>query len=111
MVVAVAFLTGSVDTEVFLLFLAISVLYGLILSFGAIAIEDASFGRHPGWDQLGRIMLFATLENAGYRQLGHLWRLEGFGSSCDAASGERWSARGFHSPGPRLCSVTRWGLR
>jgi cellulose synthase/poly-beta-1,6-N-acetylglucosamine synthase-like glycosyltransferase len=77
-VAVVGLLTGSIGLDFFLLFLAISVLYGLILSFGAIAIEDASFGRHPGWDQLGRIMLFAVLENAGYRQLGHLWRLEGF---------------------------------
>ena len=77
-VAVVALATGSIDVEVFLLFLAIAVLYGLILSFGAIAIEDASFGRHPGWDQLGRIMLFAVLENAGYRQLGHVWRIEGF---------------------------------
>jgi cellulose synthase/poly-beta-1,6-N-acetylglucosamine synthase-like glycosyltransferase len=77
-VAIVGLLTGSIGLTFFLLFLAISVLYGLILSFGAIAIEDASFGRHPGWDQLGRIMLFATLENVGYRQLGHLWRLEGY---------------------------------
>lgn len=88
-VAILALATGSLGGDVFLLFLAISVLYGLILSFGAIAIEDASFGRHPGWDQLGRIMLFATLENAGYRQLGHLWRLEGL---WQLVRGGEWGA-------------------
>jgi cellulose synthase/poly-beta-1,6-N-acetylglucosamine synthase-like glycosyltransferase len=73
-----AFASGAIEPTVFLLFLSVAVLYGLILSFGAIALEDASFARHPGWDQLGRILLFAVLENAGYRQLGHVWRLEGF---------------------------------
>lgn len=76
-VVTVVWATGGLNTTVFLLFLALSILYGLVLSFGAIALEDASFGRHPGWDQLGKILLFALLENAGYRQLSHLWRLEG----------------------------------
>jgi cellulose synthase/poly-beta-1,6-N-acetylglucosamine synthase-like glycosyltransferase len=72
-----AWVTGSLGTPLFLLFLAVSVLYGLVLSVGAIALEDASFGRHPGWDQLGRLLLFAVLENAGYRQVSHLWRIEG----------------------------------
>lgn len=76
-VVTVAWATGALNTTTFALFLALAVLYGLVLSFGAIALEDASCGRHPGWDQLGKILLFALLENAGYRQLSHLWRLEG----------------------------------
>lgn len=76
-VATVLFATGDIELHTFALFLAVSVLYGLVLSFGAIALEDASFGRHPGWDQLGKVLLFAVLENAGYRQVSHLWRLEG----------------------------------
>jgi cellulose synthase/poly-beta-1,6-N-acetylglucosamine synthase-like glycosyltransferase len=88
-VAVAAWLTGSLTTTVFLLFLAVSILYGLILSFGAIALEDASFGRHPGWDQLGRVLAFAVLENAGYRQLSHLWRLEGL---WQLVRGGEWGA-------------------
>jgi len=98
LVALVAFLTGTVSTTFFLLFLAISVLYGLILSFGAIALEDASFGRHPGWDQLGKILLFAVLENAGYRQLSHVWRIEGL---WQLVRGGEWGAmerKGFAQP-------------
>jgi cellulose synthase/poly-beta-1,6-N-acetylglucosamine synthase-like glycosyltransferase len=96
-VAIVAFATGAVNAPIFFLFLAISVLYGLILSFGAIALEDARFGRHHGWDQLGRVMLFAVLENFGYRQLGHLWRVEGF---WDLVRRGEWGAmeRKGHSP-------------
>ena len=76
-VAAIAWAAGAVSLRLFLLFLALSLGYGLLLSLGAIALEDAAFGRHPGWDDLGRILLFALLENAGYRQVTHLWKLEG----------------------------------
>jgi len=76
-VAAIAFATGTINPATFGIFIAAAVLYGLLLSFGAVALEDASFGRHPGWDQLGRILLYAVIENAGYRQLTHLWKLEG----------------------------------
>jgi cellulose synthase/poly-beta-1,6-N-acetylglucosamine synthase-like glycosyltransferase len=110
-VAIVAFLTGAVNGEVFLLFLAISVLYGLILSFGAIAIEDASFGRHPGWDQLGRVMLFATLENAGYRQLGHLWRLEGYWQLIRRGDWGAMERTGLGAPEPEVMLGNEVGLR
>jgi cellulose synthase/poly-beta-1,6-N-acetylglucosamine synthase-like glycosyltransferase len=84
-----AFATGGIALPVFLLFLSVSVLYGLILSFGAIALEDASFGRHPGWDQLGKILLYAVLENCGYRQISHVWKMEGI---WDVIHGGEWGA-------------------
>jgi cellulose synthase/poly-beta-1,6-N-acetylglucosamine synthase-like glycosyltransferase len=84
-----AFATGGIALPVFLLFLSVSVLYGLILSFGAIALEDASFGRHPGWDQLGKILLYAVLENLGYRQISHVWKMEGI---WDVIHGGEWGA-------------------
>jgi len=110
-VAVLALLTGSLSGEVFFLFLAISVLYGLILSFGAIAIEDASFGRHPGWDQLGRIMLFATLENAGYRQLSHLWRLEGFWQLFRKGEWGAMERTGLSQPEPEAILGKEVGLR
>lgn len=93
--VVVAFATGAVSLELFFLFLAVSVLYGLILSFGAIALEDASFGRHHGWDQLSKVMLYAVLENAGYRQLVHLWRVEGFWQLVRRGEWGAMERRGF----------------
>ena len=80
---------GTVDGATLLLFLAVSVLFGLFLSLGAIALEDRGFGRHPGWDDLGRVVAFALLENLGYRQLNHLWRLEGF---WQLVRGGEWGA-------------------
>jgi cellulose synthase/poly-beta-1,6-N-acetylglucosamine synthase-like glycosyltransferase len=86
---AYGFATGAIQTDTFLLFLAICILYGLVLSFGAIALEDASFGRHPGWDQLGKLLFYAVLENFGYRQLTHIWKMEGI---WDLVHGGEWGA-------------------
>jgi cellulose synthase/poly-beta-1,6-N-acetylglucosamine synthase-like glycosyltransferase len=97
-VATVAFATGAINLEIFLLFLLVAVLYGLILSFGSIAVEDATFGRHPGWDQLGRVMLFAVIENVGYRQLTLLWRLEGFWNIFKAREWEPMERRGLAQP-------------
>ena len=77
-VVLGAWLSGTLQPSVFLLFLAVAVLYGLFLTLGSIALEDASLGRHPGWDDLRRLLVAALGENLGYRQLSHLWKLEGF---------------------------------
>lgn len=88
-VATVAWATGALNTEVFLLFLAVAILYGLVLSLGALALEDASSGQYTGWDDLGRVMAFAVLENLGYRQLLHVWRLEGF---WQLARRSKWEA-------------------
>jgi cellulose synthase/poly-beta-1,6-N-acetylglucosamine synthase-like glycosyltransferase len=77
-VATAAWIADALSPAKFALFLAVSVLYGLFLTLGAIALEDATFGRHQGWDDLGRVLLFALGENLGYRQLLHVWRLEGF---------------------------------
>ena len=98
-VAASAAATDAISIRTFLLFLAVAILYGLVLSLGAVALEDASFGRHPGWDDLARLVAFALLENAGYRQLSHLWRLEGF---WQLLRGGEWGAmerRGLSSSG------------
>ena len=97
-VAVVAAATGRIALQTFLLFLLVAVLYGLVLSLGAIALEDASFGRHPGWDDLGRLVAFALLENAGYRQLSHLWRLEGFWQLVRGGEWGSMERRGFSAP-------------
>jgi cellulose synthase/poly-beta-1,6-N-acetylglucosamine synthase-like glycosyltransferase len=78
LVAVTALLLGQIDLTLFCLFLAVAILYGLFLSIGSIALEDATFGRHAAWDDLGRVLAFAVLENLGYRQLVLLWRIEGF---------------------------------
>lgn len=76
-VTTVGFLLGLLSPVAFVLFLALAGLYGLIVTLGAAVLEDATVHRHPHWSDLRRIVLYAVGENFGYRQLGHLWRIEG----------------------------------
>ena len=71
-----AFALGFISIEAFVSFLALAFLYGLVLSIGAVVMEDATFGRNPGWRSLGRILTYAVAENLGYRQLTNVWKIE-----------------------------------
>ena len=95
---AVAFLLGLLAPTTFALFLALAILYGLFLSVGAVALEDATFQRFRGWDDLGRVLLFAACESFGYRQLMHLWRLGGVWQLIRKAEWGAMDRKGFSDP-------------
>ena len=73
-----AAVTGVISVAALLAFLALAFLYGMVLSLGAVVLEDAAFGRNPRWSDLRRILGYAVAENLGYRQITHLWKLEAF---------------------------------
>lgn len=95
---AVAFLLGMLAPVTFAFFLALAVLYGLFLTVGAVALEDATFQRFRGWDDLGRVLLFAVCESFGYRQLMHLWRMGGIWQLIRKAEWGAMDRRGFSEP-------------
>ena len=73
-----ALVLGIIAPVTFVLFLALSVLYGLLLTLGSIMLEDATVNRFPAWEDLRRMLLYALAENCGYRQLLHVWRIQSF---------------------------------
>lgn len=83
------------------LFLLVSIGFGVILSLGAIFLEEMSFHRYTRWRELGLLMWYAVLENFGYRQLGLYWRLLGtldyFRKKTDWGAQQRV---GFGTPTP-----------
>jgi cellulose synthase/poly-beta-1,6-N-acetylglucosamine synthase-like glycosyltransferase len=98
LVTTAGFLLGLLSPEAFLLFLALAVLYGLILTLGAAVLEDATTNRHPSWADLRRITLYAVAENLGYRQLGHLWRIEGLWQLVRKAEWGAMERKGLSRP-------------
>lgn len=68
---------GLLNLKFLILFLTASVLYGIILSIGAILLEEYTFNKYPTLGQLLKLTLFGIIENFGYRQLTTLYRLEG----------------------------------
>jgi len=68
---------GVLDTDYLFAFLAISFGFGVMLSIGALALEETDLRRFPLVRNLVVLMLAAVVENFGYRQLNNFWRLRG----------------------------------
>lgn len=77
-VVLVAALTGRTSSPFLIAFFIVSVLLGALLSVAALALEEFSFRRHRTNRDVLRILIFAIVENLGYRQLVSVWRLLAF---------------------------------
>jgi len=68
---------GLLSVEYLLAFLAVSFTFGVVISVGALALEESELRRFPRARDLVLLTAFAVLENFGYRQLNNLWRLRG----------------------------------
>jgi cellulose synthase/poly-beta-1,6-N-acetylglucosamine synthase-like glycosyltransferase len=74
--VFLSWVLGLLDREFFLLFLTVSVLYGIFLSIAAVLLEEISFRRYPRWVDLGKLVVYSVIENLGYRQLLSLFKIK-----------------------------------
>lgn len=68
---------GQINMEFVILFFALTLLYGLLLSLSSVSLEEYSFHRYSKYKDLLILVLFSFLENFGYRQLNLIWRLKG----------------------------------
>ena len=75
--IPIFYFTGMLNIRFFIMFLVTSILYGVILSTGAILLEEYTFSRYPSIGQLLKLTLYGIIENFGYRQLTVLFRVEG----------------------------------
>ena len=98
-VTTVWFLLGGLSLGYFLAFLAVSIGLGLLLTTAALALEEFSYRRYRRRREVARLLLYAVLENIGYRQLHDAWRAMGY---VDIARGKTsWGTqqrRGFAKP-------------
>lgn len=74
--VPIAFMLGIINLNFFLGFFAVSVLYGVVLSIGALLLEENTFRKYPSIGQLFKLILYAIIDNFGYRQINTLFRVE-----------------------------------
>ncbi len=72
---------GFLNVPFALLFLLVAWGYGMLLSIWGIVLEEVGFRRYGRGSDLGRLLLFALLENFGYRQLTVWFRLRAFWSA------------------------------
>jgi YaiO family outer membrane protein len=87
-----------------LLFMLVAWGYGMLLSIWAVVLEEVSFRRYRRLGDLLRLLLYASLENLGYRQLTVWWRLKAFVSVWKR--GHTWGEmvrKGFATTVVTLC--------
>ncbi|HEV2351298.1 MAG TPA: glycosyltransferase [Terriglobia bacterium] len=75
--VPLALLFGMVPPTLYILFVCLALLYGGFLSVGAVLLEDLTYRRYPGYWDLSTLLLYAFLENIGYRQVILYYRFQG----------------------------------
>lgn len=69
---------GAVDASFALLFLAVAVGYGTLLSIWAIVLEELSFKKYKRRGDFWRLIWFAVIEGFGFRQMTVWFRLQSF---------------------------------
>ena len=74
--VPISFLLGIVNLHFMLSFFLVAVLYGTILSVGALLMEENTFRKYPRISQILKLFLYAVLDNFGYRQLNTIYKVE-----------------------------------
>lgn len=74
--VPLSFMLGIVNLHFMVTFFAVAVLYGIILSVGALILEENTFRKYPHFTQLVKLYFYAIIDNFGYRQLNSVYKVE-----------------------------------
>ena len=69
-----AFALGELSVVFLVAFLLVAFLLGIVLSIAALTLEEFSFRRHQSARDIVRLLVYAIIENVGYRQLNDFWR-------------------------------------
>jgi len=77
-VVLVSLAIGAINGAFAVIFFAVAVLSGVLLSLAAVLLEDLAFHRFGRTRDLIRLLAFSIAENFGYRQLMTGYRVRGF---------------------------------
>jgi cellulose synthase/poly-beta-1,6-N-acetylglucosamine synthase-like glycosyltransferase len=74
--IPISFLLGVVNIWFMLSFFLVAVLYGTILSVGALLLEENTFKKYPDIRQLLQLFFYSFVDNFGYRQLNTVYKVE-----------------------------------
>lgn len=76
-VIPVAWLFGIINTTAFWVFLWVEIFYGIFVSLLSVLYSELSEKRYTSFLEFAVLVIYAVLENFGYRQLTVIWRLQG----------------------------------
>jgi cellulose synthase/poly-beta-1,6-N-acetylglucosamine synthase-like glycosyltransferase len=71
------FLVGAMPFSLFVLLMFLAFGYGTLLSVGSVLLEETTLRRYPKVKDVLNMVLFAMIENVGYRQMVTFFRAQG----------------------------------
>ena len=77
LMIPVAVALGVLDARFLIAFVVAAIALGVLLSIAALVLEEISFRRHARHREAARLLLYAVLDNLGYRQVTDFYRLLG----------------------------------
>ncbi|MFV0441734.1 MAG: glycosyltransferase family 2 protein [Lachnospirales bacterium] len=89
-VMIISFVLGFINLQFFLMFMCVSVLYGVFLSLGAVFLEQYNTNKYKKVSEYLWLVLFAILENFGYRQLITVWRFNATFKNSKSKKEREW---------------------
>ena len=73
--IPLSYFLGVLSFQFFIAFLIASTVFGVILSVGALVIEEYTFNKYVKISEFLRLCLYAVIENFSYRQMTVMFRL------------------------------------
>lgn len=101
----ISFIFLGSPLRLFLLFMVLSIGYGTMLSMGSIALEEITLRRYPRLKDVLVLMVFAVVENLGYRQVVTLFRAWGVLQSLGGRRSNHWEVVEHQGIAPRVVSA------
>lgn len=77
LIIPVAAVLGLLSVDYLGAFLLLAIVWGVLLSVSAVALEELTFRRYPLRRDVLRLALYGLIDNFGYRQLTNIWRIRG----------------------------------
>jgi cellulose synthase/poly-beta-1,6-N-acetylglucosamine synthase-like glycosyltransferase len=103
LVIPLAAWLGILSMDYFVAFMLVAVVWGVLLSVSAVALEELTLRRYPLRREVIRLALYSIIDNFGYRQLTNLWRIQGL---IQFARGQKeWGVMPRKGFGPRAPGV------
>lgn len=72
--ISICFVLGIIDINFLITFLILSILFSIILSVSALILEEYSYHKYFGINDILRLLLYAILSNIGYQQLNSFFK-------------------------------------
>lgn len=66
-----------INWDLAVLLLTVDLLFGILMSMGAVLIEESAYHKYPRFRDFLTLLICAIVEQIGYKQLNSLWRIRG----------------------------------